>query len=251
MLFDRKDLHKIFHKFTKGYTTSEKLLHPALYFDRMGQIIGRMPETWAGTMEERDRVLHWSSEVLARVLDNVTNEDTFLMDYDDAKVNAKVDTWIKMNQIRIDEIFNKYPRASDQLKAVVTDEVQKLTEDFRTKIRKDYEDAYSDIKRFNKKVDQLGEEERKIHAEMQKLEEECAGDLKKFHKKFGPLRVQVFDNLRKGEKMIFKEKRLKTDFIKKVYDIDHKLSADCTNRIEKLLKNFEKSAIKEEMERIT
>ncbi|XP_011348768.1 uncharacterized protein LOC105285910 isoform X2 [Ooceraea biroi] len=217
----------------------------------MGQIIGRMPETWAGTMEERDRVLHWSSEVLARVLDNVTNEDTFLMDYDDAKVNAKVDTWIKMNQIRIDEIFNKYPRASDQLKAVVTDEVQKLTEDFRTKIRKDYEDAYSDIKRFNKKVDQLGEEERKIHAEMQKLEEECAGDLKKFHKKFGPLRVQVFDNLRKGEKMIFKEKRLKTDFIKKVYDIDHKLSADCTNRIEKLLKNFEKSAIKEEMERIT
>jgi len=66
-------------------------------------------------------------------------------------------------------------------------------------------------------VDQLGEDERKIHAEIQKLEEECAGDTQKFQKKFGPLRVKVFDNLRTGEKMIFQDKKLKTDFAKKVH----------------------------------
>lgn len=86
----------------------------------------------------------------------------------------------------------------------------------RARTRKDYKSAYSDIKKFNKKVDQLGADERKIHADVQKLEEECAGDTQKFQKKFGPLRVKVFDNLRTGEKMIFQDKRLKTDFTKKV-----------------------------------
>jgi len=72
------------------------------------------------------------------------------------------------------------------------------------------------MKKFSKKVDQLGSDERKLHAEIQNLEVEFAGDVQKFQKKFGPLRLKVFDNLRTGEKMIFQDKRLKTDFSKKV-----------------------------------
>ncbi|XP_018300677.1 uncharacterized protein [Mycetomoellerius zeteki] len=211
----------------------------------MGQTMGRMPETWEGLLEEKDRVLHWSSEVLARVQDNVRNEDTFLMDYDDDKVDAKIDTWIKTNRTRVDETFNKFPNASAQLKNVVNTGIERLIEEIRAKMRKDYQNAYNDIKKFNKKVDQLGSDERKIHAEIQNLEAECAGNTPKFRKKFGPLRLNVFDNLRTGEKMIFQDKRLKSDFTKKVYDIDHKNSAECVKRIDKLLKDFEKNAAKE------
>lgn len=88
--------------------------------------MGRMPETWQGLLEEKDRVLHWSSEVLARVQDNVTNEDTFLMDYDDDKVDAKIDTWIKTNQTRVDETFNKFANASDVLRNVVKTGIEKV-----------------------------------------------------------------------------------------------------------------------------
>lgn len=88
--------------------------------------MGRMPETWQGLLEEKDRVLHWSSEVLARVQDNVTNEDTFLMDYDDDKIDAKIDTWIKTNRTRVDETFNKYANASDALKNVVKTGIEKV-----------------------------------------------------------------------------------------------------------------------------
>ncbi|XP_018365849.1 PREDICTED: uncharacterized protein LOC108763048 [Trachymyrmex cornetzi] len=212
----------------------------------MGQTMGRMPETWEGLLEEKDRVLHWSSEVLARVQDNVRNEDTFLMDYDDDKVDAKIDTWIKTNRTRVDETFNKFPNVSHQLKNVVNTGIEKLVEEIRTKTRKDYQNAYNDIKKFNKKVDRLGSDERKIHAEIQNLEAECAGNTQKFKKKFGPLRLKVFDNLRTGEKMIFQDKRLKSDFIKKVYDIDHKNSAECVKRIDKLLQDFEKNVAKGE-----
>lgn len=88
--------------------------------------MGRMPETWEGLMEERDRVLHWSSEVLARVQDNVTNEDTFLMDYDDNKINAKIDTWIKTNRTRVEETFNKFPNAPEHLRNVVNTGIEKV-----------------------------------------------------------------------------------------------------------------------------
>lgn len=88
--------------------------------------MGRMPETWQGLLEEKDRVLHWSSEVLARVQDNVTNEDTFLMDYDDDKIDAKINTWIKTNQTRIDETFKKFPNAPDTLKNVVNSGIEKV-----------------------------------------------------------------------------------------------------------------------------
>lgn len=92
----------------------------------MGQTMGRMPDTWQELMEERDRVIHWSSEVLARVQDNVTNEDTFLMDYDDNKIDAKVDSWIKTNQTRVNDTFGKYPNAPDRLKSVVQTGIAKV-----------------------------------------------------------------------------------------------------------------------------
>lgn len=97
-----------------------------IQFDKMGQTMGRMPETWQGLLEEKDRVLHWSSEVLARVQDNVTNEDTFLMDYDDDKIDAKINGWIKTNKTQIDETFKKFPNAPDTLKNVVNSGVEKV-----------------------------------------------------------------------------------------------------------------------------
>ena len=60
----------------------------------MGQIHGRLPNTWHELIEEKDRVLRWSLEVLARVDDNITNEDTYLMDYDTEIINSKVNQWI-------------------------------------------------------------------------------------------------------------------------------------------------------------
>lgn len=92
----------------------------------MGQTMGRMPETWQGLLEERDRVLHWSSEVLARVQDNVTNEDTFLMDYDDDKIDGKINTWIKTNKTRVDETFNKFANAPNEIKNVVKTGIEKV-----------------------------------------------------------------------------------------------------------------------------
>lgn len=88
--------------------------------------MGRMPETWQGLLEERDRVLHWSSEVLARVQDNVTNEDTFLMDYDDNKIVAKINMWINTHQTLVDETFKKHAKATDVLKNEVKTEIKKV-----------------------------------------------------------------------------------------------------------------------------
>ncbi|XP_039302761.1 uncharacterized protein LOC113004668 [Solenopsis invicta] len=197
----------------------------------MGQTIGRMPKTWIGTLEEKDRILHYSSEILALVLDYIRNEDTFLMSYDDDKIEDKVKMWIK-NQTR-DEKFEMLLISSLLLKNAVNDGINKI---IIGKMRKDYRKAYNDIKKFNKKVDKLGANQRKLHAEIQSLEEECAYDLKKFQKKFGLLRRKVFDNLRTGEKMIFQDRRLKRAFIKQIYVIDDKYSAECAKQIDKLLK---------------
>lgn len=84
-------------------------------------------------------------------------------------------------------------------------------------MRKDYQCAYNDIKKFSKKIDELDVNEKKIHADIQKLEQESERDVQKFQKQFGPLRIKVFDNLKAGEKMIFQEKKLKGDFTKKVF----------------------------------
>ncbi|KAG7190553.1 hypothetical protein KM043_006652 [Ampulex compressa] len=210
----------------------------------MGQVMGQMPDTLHEILEEKDRVLQLSGEVISRVNDNITNEDTFLMDYDDEKIDAKVAGWLQNDKTRLEEIFEKYPNASDNCKNQITSKVDKISEELKTAMRNDYQSGYSDIKKFTKKVDKLGKEQRKIHGELQELEEGSAGDVKKFKKKFGPLRTKVFDNLQTGEKMMFEDKRLKTAFSKKVYDIDHAIAADCTKKFDKLIKEFEKCAVK-------
>ncbi|XP_032690263.1 uncharacterized protein LOC116853318 [Odontomachus brunneus] len=214
-------------------------------FDEMGQTTSRTPETWKDLINEKDRVLHWSSEVLARVQDNVTNEDTFLMEYDDDKIDAKIDTWVTINQARVEETLQKYLHASGECKTVVKTEIEKITKKLQVNIRKDYYHAYKDIRKLNKRVDLLGKNERKIHFKIQKLDEKCAGNTQKFLKKFRPLRAKVFNNLVIGEKIMFQDKRLKADFIKKVYDIDHKNSVNYAKRVKKLLRNFESTTAAE------
>ncbi|XP_011146654.1 uncharacterized protein LOC105187516 isoform X2 [Harpegnathos saltator] len=205
----------------------------------MGQIASRTPKTWNDLMNERDYVLHWSSEVLARVQDSVINEDTFLIDYDDDKIDIKIGTWITNNHALVDEILNKYPNVPDEYRTVVKAEMEKLIGELRTNTRKDYHRAYNNIRKFNKRVDLLGKKEREIHFKIQELKEECTENTQKFEKKFRPLREKVFNNLIISEKMMFQDKRLKVNFTKKVYDIDHKNFNDYAKRVEKLLRNFE------------
>ncbi|KAK2588296.1 hypothetical protein KPH14_004315 [Odynerus spinipes] len=206
----------------------------------MGQQMGRMPETWNDLIEERDRVLHWSGEILAKVDDNVQNEDTFLMNYSDDKLNAKIKQWLDAGTTLINVVWVKRPSAAADCKKMIKEKVEKLHKEMSEKIRKEYEAAYADIKKFTKRVDKFGEEERKIHEEIQNVERECAGDVGKFVKKFGPLRVKVFKNLEIGEKFMFEDKRLKDSFVKKVYDIDVKIKGEFAKKFEKLVKEAEK-----------
>ncbi|XP_015604017.1 uncharacterized protein LOC107271926 [Cephus cinctus] len=206
----------------------------------MGQQVGRMPDTWEELIEERDRVLHWSSEVIARVADNIRDEDTFLMDYDNTKLDAKVDSWIENNKTRIEPTISKLPSSKSECTDLISAATAKICDETKQKMRKDYESAYGDLKKFTKRVDELGQDEQKIHNEIQQLEGSCANDVKKFQKKFGPLRLKVFNNLRTGEKMLFEDKKLKTAFTKKIYDIDHKYMNDCAKKFDKLTKDYEK-----------
>ncbi|XP_035736013.1 uncharacterized protein LOC118447781 [Vespa mandarinia] len=190
----------------------------------MGQVMGEMPTTIPGLKEERDRVLHWSGEILAKVSDNIRSEDTFLMDYTDEKLNQKVKVWIDKGMIQINQAWSKVPNITQECKNTTIAKVEKLKEEFSSKIRKEYESAYSEIKKFTKRVDKFGSEERKLHEAIQQVENEAGGDVTKFQKKFGPLRVKVFKNLEIGEKFVFEDKRLKDTFTKKVYEIDSKLA---------------------------
>ncbi|KAF7410113.1 hypothetical protein HZH68_004494 [Vespula germanica] len=206
----------------------------------MGQVMGEMPTTMAGLKEERDRVLHWSGEILAKVSDNVHSEDTFLMDYTDEKLNQKVKVWIDKGTAEVNAALGKIPNISQECKNTTLAKIEKLKEEFSSKIRKEYESAYSEIQKFTKKVDKFGGEERKIHEAIQQIEKEAGGDIAKFQKKLGPLRLKVFKNLEAGEKFQFEDKRLKDTFTKKVHEIDSKLASECNKRIEKIIKEIEK-----------
>lgn len=83
-------------------------------------------------------------------------------------------------------------------------------------MRNDYYHGYKDTVKFTKKVDLLGERQRRIHGKIQNLENTCHGSVKEFRRKFGPLRAKTFKNLRIGEKMIFQDKKLKSQFAKRV-----------------------------------
>lgn len=83
-------------------------------------------------------------------------------------------------------------------------------------MRHDYYHGYRDMDKFTKKVDKLGERQRKIHGKLLHIESICDNNIKEFRRRFGPLRVKTFKNLKSGEKMIIKDKRLKSQFAKRV-----------------------------------
>ncbi|KAG6803757.1 hypothetical protein HZU73_00915 [Apis mellifera caucasica] len=209
----------------------------------MGQTVGRMPHIWADLLKERDRVLYWSGEVLSKVIDNVNEERSFLIDYGNESIDKKIDSWMDSNEARIDRIFSKHPNLPESFKLEVTNELKQIKEDLRIKMRHDYYHGYRDMDKFTKKVDRLGERQRKIHGKLLHIENICDNDIKEFRRRFGPLRVKTFKNLKSGEKMIIKDKRLKSQFAKRVYDIDHKNVQECAKCIDKLIKIIEKKAI--------
>ncbi|XP_076650626.1 uncharacterized protein LOC143357866 [Halictus rubicundus] len=202
----------------------------------MGQTVGRMPNTWARLLEEKDRVLYWSSEVLARVADNVNQEESFQIDYGDDCIDRKIDLWIEACRDKVDRILCSRRNVSQEHRTRIFREIEQVRVELMTKMRKDYYDSYSEIRRFTKKVDNLGHQQRRTHAKIHELEDTCAGNVRKFQKKFGPLRVKTFRNLVISERFIFEDRRLKAKFVKRIYDIDHKNMKTCAKSINTLTK---------------
>uniref|UniRef100_A0A6V7HZH6 Uncharacterized protein n=1 Tax=Bracon brevicornis TaxID=1563983 RepID=A0A6V7HZH6_9HYME len=93
----------------------------------MGQLITRMPQTWQDLMDERDRVLHWSSEILARIDDNINNEDTFLMDYDNNKIDEKVNQWISQHRVKQDEAFKVFLEKNENYREKIDKKSRKVS----------------------------------------------------------------------------------------------------------------------------
>ncbi|XP_031829480.2 uncharacterized protein LOC116425638 isoform X1 [Nomia melanderi] len=202
----------------------------------MGQTMGRMPNTWNGLLEEKDRVLYWSGEVLARVADNVSQEESFQIDYGNDFIERKIDSWVEASEWRIDKIFSRRRNVTEEHRAYVTREIEQIKEELRMKMKKDYREGYREIRKLSKKVDDLGSQQRRIHAKIHELEDTCAGNVGKFQRKFGPLRLKTFRNLVISEKFMFKDRRLKAKFIKQIYDIDHKNMKIFVKRIDMLTK---------------
>lgn len=92
----------------------------------MGQVMGEMPSTIQGLKEERDRVLHWSGEILAKVSDNVHSEDTFLMDYTDEKLNQKVKIWIDKGTAQVNQAWSKTPNITQECKDTTSAKIEKV-----------------------------------------------------------------------------------------------------------------------------
>lgn len=92
----------------------------------MGQVMGEMPTTIQGLKEERDRVLHWSGEILAKVSDNIHSEDTFLMDYTDEKLNQKVKVWIDKGTAQVNQALSKTPNITQECKNTTSAKIEKV-----------------------------------------------------------------------------------------------------------------------------
>ncbi|XP_015437989.1 PREDICTED: uncharacterized protein LOC107193111 [Dufourea novaeangliae] len=204
----------------------------------MGLTVGRMPNTWDCLLEEKDRVLYWSGEVLARVADNVNQEESFQIDYGNEYIDRKVDSWIETSWMRINKILSRRWHLSDERRTRLIRGIEQIKDALRMKMREDYRRGYRDIRKHTEKVDNLGSQQRRIHAKIHELETTCAGNVRKFQKKFGPLRLKTFRNLRIGEKMMFEEMRLKTKFFRRMYAIDHENMKLCTKSIDKLMENI-------------
>ncbi|XP_076678691.1 uncharacterized protein LOC143374418 [Andrena cerasifolii] len=211
----------------------------------MGQTVGRMPKTWDGLLEEKDRVLYWSGEVLSKVADNVHEEEALQIDYSSEIIDEKVDTWIETNRTRIEKILSEQPDLLEEWGRRATSGIKQIREEFRLKVRNDYIDRYAALEKFTRKVDELGKHQRKIHWKIQNLEDTCAGDVKKFRKKLGCLRLKTFRNLRVGEKLMFQDKVLKWKFVKQVFKSDRKNMMDCAKRFDKLIKKSEETMLEE------
>lgn len=92
----------------------------------MGQIVGRLPNTWDRLLQEKDRVLYWSGEVLAQVADNVNQEMSLFIDYGEESIDEKVESWMHRNRPRVDRTISKYPNMAAQYKTRVQIELAKV-----------------------------------------------------------------------------------------------------------------------------
>lgn len=88
--------------------------------------MGRMPHSWIDLLEEKDRVLYWSGEVLSRVAENVYQEESFLIDYGNESIGRKIDSWMESNQPRIDKIFSKHADLPLTYKIEVLNELEQV-----------------------------------------------------------------------------------------------------------------------------
>lgn len=93
----------------------------------MGQVVGHMPYTWNDLLEEKDRVLYWSGEVLSKVADNVHQEESLLTDYSNEVIDEKVNLWIEANLIRIESILRKRRNVPEGWRTRVLITIPKVT----------------------------------------------------------------------------------------------------------------------------
>ena len=67
----------------------------------MGQKVGKLPKDRDALYYEKCRVQQWSAEIIARADENIDEENSFLVDYDKASINNKVNKWLKTELSRI------------------------------------------------------------------------------------------------------------------------------------------------------
>lgn len=89
-----------------------------------------MPKTWGSLLEEKDRVLHWSGEVLSKVADNVREEESLQIDYSSEIIDEKVDTWIETHRTRIEKILSEQPDVSEEWGRRATSEIKQVISTF-------------------------------------------------------------------------------------------------------------------------
>ena len=92
----------------------------------MGQQIGKIPNTWEELMNEKDRVLDWSSEILAQINDNILDEEAFLKNYEIANVSDKVETWISNHKPLIESTMAMFPDEANDFKDSIIKGISKV-----------------------------------------------------------------------------------------------------------------------------
>ncbi|XP_058796501.1 uncharacterized protein LOC131667227 isoform X3 [Phymastichus coffea] len=144
-------------------------------------------------LDEQSRVLRWSAEVLARTDENIDAENSFLLDYDAECIAGKVDHWIRRD-------------AREGRENAVALE---LGHELRRRLSREYQAAYADLRCFGTRVDRLADQQRRIHSRILELDPSQPAKLVR-------LRRKVRENLRKSEKMMFHDRLLRRQFIRKL-----------------------------------